>query len=220
MLLGLMTAWAGGYTADDACLANQRGMPQETIEGIVTGIGPLTSEITISLLRCGVPESTVSAATSGAHPTAAETASVVPAAPIPESAPPSTSPTPAKATKTKPRATTLDEPLPDTTSSPRPAAGTADPSVGILSICCLMAAFGFFPYLGFTIGAPKGRWAEGIFWAGLLGPLGLIIIAVYPAKPLSRAQKSKNLRARIEEEERIRAEVRAKMERDQELDLD
>lgn len=92
--------------------------------------------------------------------------------------------------------------------------------------------------LGFVLGSQKGQHVSGFVWAALLGPIGLVIVALLPdirqqkldiyndygvsdpippmQTPRARieAEERANIEARrrIEAEERMRLEIRARLE--------
>lgn len=60
--------------------------------------------------------------------------------------------------------------------------------------------------IGFALGRSKNRGDTGFLLGGMLGPIGWIIVLLLPHRT-TRTE----LRARIEREERIRADVRKKL---------
>ena len=86
---------------------------------------------------------------------------------------------------------------------------------------CYFLAWMIFGVIGFVIGDSKGKALLGFAFGFFLGPLGIIIAMLIKAEPKPEDEEQmaarmemeeRALRDRIEREERIRAQVRAKID--------
>lgn len=88
------------------------------------------------------------------------------------------------------------------------------------TLICAFSSGALCSLISYIIGSNKGKGLTGFFLGLLLGPIGLLITLIMsPSEEIQQErdmqrinQNEATTRARIEQEERIRAEVRARIE--------